>query len=545
MNLRMEMKRKMIIGGLAAVMVLGSAGLTGTVHTAWAAEDTTITLEVVQKQSITDVINQRIKNIVEDAAFVSWMEQKDVEAALADGDNLLEATGLRETELMGRLAQLAYSDINAALADDTITAAQADQLKADAARKLHAAINADGYTAKSVESYLNLLQASIIEEAAVAAGLDLGEVQQSLSNGSNLVSATGLSSTELSTQLQKDLNSKIDSAAARSELSAEEAASAKEQIASFLEESISKNGFAVQKEYVDVTALVAARLDTIIEDTASAADLETDDVEYSLSQGSNLADASRLGEDTLQAKLEAKINNDLDNAVARGEISADTAEAAKADASKQIQKIIVTNGYQKERAPADYSGIILKRIKSVYEDTAEVADKSAYDLKYAVKAGASLAEASGLTEQELLSGLISFVQQDISSARNSGKLTDDEVVQANEEALKQLEAIVGVKGYVNEREAADYSYVVYDRLNSIVKDAADKADLTQSELQYALGQGESLEQATGFTSAELLHSLLHLVSLDINELRSYDRINTTAADELKALAAEKLELALK
>jgi uncharacterized protein YidB (DUF937 family) len=537
------MKKKMMIGSLSAAMVL-SIGATGTIHTAWAAESVQEQTVQAAAAAAVSLVDARIISVVEDAAYVSWKNADEIRLALQDGKSILAASGLNEMDLLGRLARLAYQDIDAAVAGGKLKTEEADALRSEAAVKLHKVIAVEGYERKSPDYFIEKLDRTIIADTSFVSGVEQADIQESLWYGNHLAEASGLGQEVLAEKLMQNINKEIDSALARLELTADEAKAAKEQAAAQLKETIMKKGFEKPKYWADTDAIIQARINTVIEDTASVLEMDAYYLELALKEGRNLSGATGLSVEDLLSKLSDKVNSDLYAAYNRGELKAETVETAKADAAEQLRKVILTYGYEKTQAPADYSGILQSRMKSIFEDAAAAAGVDAYDIKSSVGRGASLAEASGFTEQELLDKLSALAATDLETARSNGKLTAAEAEQALSEAVKVLKETVGLKGYKNDRERSDYSYVVYDRLNSMVKDIAASADRDAAELEYARNQGQTLAQASGLSYDELQKRLSWLLSVDVDNLQSYGKVSSDEAAKLKTQGDEAISKAL-
>ncbi|WP_438446033.1 hypothetical protein [Gorillibacterium sp. sgz5001074] len=536
--------RKWAIGGLSAVILWGGAGFAG-IHTAFAAESAAVVAAAIQQEGAADLVNARIKGIVEDAAYASWKDSKELQASLADGSTLLEATGLSETELMARLAYPLFKEIADAQASGKLSADQAETMKADAARKLHTAIGTAGFQAKTPDSIVKALAHSIVADTSNVSGVDLATVQDDLLSGQSLADASGLGAAALSSLLQQLAGSRIDKALVSAELSADEAAQAKTQAAAFIAEAVNKGGYEAPRDLKDAGDIVQDKLDSILFDTAILADVETGSIKDALLGGSTLADASGLGASQLLSDLTAAVKSDLQTAYSRKEITEEAMNQALAAASKQLQEMITRPGLLKEGEGSGYETLLRNSLKDVIANTASFTDdKTQYDVRMELVNGASLADAAGLTVQDLADRLTAIAAQEADKAVSNLKLTVQEADKAKQELARQFADIAGAKGYVNDREKADYSYLIYDQLNSLAWNAAILADLTGSEVQAAVEEGASYSQATGLSGDEILASILGQTERQIDRLQSSGLIPADTAASLKEAALVKLKAAI-
>lgn len=529
-----SMKQKVMIGSLSAALLFG-AGIAGTVQKAWAAESAG-TQTAGSPAAAADKVNPldaRIRTIVGDTAYVSWKSEGEIRSALADGKTLLEAAGLSSDDLTGRLARLVFGDIDSVLESGSLTAEEAEVLKRDAAAKLENAVSVPGYRQKDAEYFKNLVADTVLNSTAILSDKDQSDLQDSLMGGSSLAEASGLGVDSLAAMLIDSYNRSIDDAVARLELASDEVETVKKETADWVKEVLRTKGY-VPASRTGADAMIRSHLQAVTLHTAELMDADLGDVTAALDGGRSLAEISGFGAGGLLTKLAGLAGSDLDAAAAAGRLTAEQAAEAKQQAEEQLKAVIQIGGYGRYKTEEDLSRIVRNRLENAVRDAAILTEKEISDVRASVAGGAALAEAVGLTQPELTEKLAALAADDL--ARLGGPGNTELKQQALEEATRQLKELVGLKGYQSDRELADYSYLIYNRLSSQMEDAAILADKSVSELKDAVSRGMSLAQAAGMEAGELKDQLTGLAYNDIHALEAAGKITPAEAAKLKALA---------
>ncbi|MEF3312524.1 hypothetical protein PV433_26910 [Paenibacillus sp. GYB004] len=445
-------KKTVVVGGLAAAMMFGSA-VSGFGGSAFAAE-------VKSQVNYQQVVDQNLSFVIGHVASIADREDYSIRDALSQGQSLVQASGLTSQELLNRLVESMNQSIDfAARNDKDIEKDDLNRIKSEAAGKLSTIINTNGYddTKYSKVDYDKIVKrelSSVVILVSAYADKQDSVIRDALQEGKTLVEASGLKHGELLDKLKASISQSIDFAAKNDKTTTkEELNEIKSKAASELSKIISTNGYddstydAVETDY---TKLAEKELSYTVIRVSAYADKKDSEIRDALRQGKTLVEASGLKHGELLDKLTASLNQSIDFAAKNDKsVEAEEISRIKSEAAGKLSKIITTNGYDDRAAAAkvDYKKLVEKELSYTAIRVSAQADKDYSTIVDALQNGKTLVEASGLKHEDLLKQLIESLNQSIDfAAKNDKTVTAEELNRIKSEAAGKLSTILSSSG---------------------------------------------------------------------------------------------------
>lgn len=444
-----SMQKKMIAGSLACTLLLG-----GAIPSAFAAETNAVPAKesaasaaAQQNDALVPILNNRLQNILSDVAMFADKETVDVEDELSRGYTLVQSSGLTASDLLDRLSNSLNEDIDNKLGG-TLSNDELTKLKSAGRSQLMTVINTSGYryvkgdTAFNADAIIQKAIGRLASDAAFFGNKDVSDVLSDLSQGRNLVQASGLTASELLGDILNNVNQELTVAAANANASQDALSKAKSDAAAKISAVLQGGSLAPSgSAATDLNKIVAGRLARIIDDAASLAGADVSDVIGRLDTGANLITATGLSAADLKEGLIRIVNQDIDLAAASGGIDTTAAEAAKLDARMQISELVTKSGLSRQtNNDIDAQAIIDRRLAMLAEDVAFISGVEKSTVLDAVEKGKTLQQASGMTGPDLLDRLSELAAQDIDTAASGKNVSADKLAEWKAVARQQIAA---------------------------------------------------------------------------------------------------------
>ncbi|ULL17971.1 hypothetical protein DVH26_28005 [Paenibacillus sp. H1-7] len=429
------LSKKAISGSVAAALLLGGfACAPGT--NAFAAE----------AAPVSPVVAKYLNNLIPYAAGVSAKDEEHVRYELSVGQNLEEATGLSSSELTEKLV----NNFNAYI-DYTQSGASAEEiqkLKNEGAQQISEALQNGYHPVEDVatvdfNAVIQQRLKSIVSDVAAVSDEDFENIESQLQAGASLVRASGMPQMVLFDALNSLMSQSIDNAVGQLTVDPEKVQQAKQEAAEKISEAITIGGGPVseQASTSSFAGVIKLHLASLISDASNIADKDYSEVLLQVKDGATIPQAVGMSQSELAADLILLMNQAIDSA---GSSDSAAVEQAKADAAKQIEAALSTGGYSasKPAEAADISAQVQDRLKLVVSDAATIADQELADVQDLVNSGASLAGATGLSGDYLVSALTAVIDPYINSLTNDA----DAQAKAKADAAEQIRTWV-YEGY--------------------------------------------------------------------------------------------------
>lgn len=410
-----------------------------------------------------DIVNRRLASIVQDAAF--WADKSPVEVrqALRDGGTLLAAAQPGEDDseddaihddipLTDYLVGLLDRDLDAGAAAGKLTAEDAAKRKQEGAQSIGRILDTAGYEPEATEwmkrygqsIVAGRLDAVVGDTAALSEGdnrdtdseadAQYRYIADTLSRGGNLVSASGLSESELLSQLVAMAEWELEKAWADGSITAELAEQLKTDVADRLSKAIGESGYgtAASADAKSDSVVAEASIRRIIEQSASYAELSADKLRGALKSGQTLEQAAEQANDDLEdgellAVLQSAADAYIDDTAAAGALARVAVAPTQAEARGLLEQAVATPGYVPKAAADAY---VQERLARVVADAAKLAGKPAGELLRSLAQGLTFAEAAGTDNDGLLHGLLADANRELTGFVADGSLTEEESEQA-------------------------------------------------------------------------------------------------------------------
>ncbi|MFD0693880.1 hypothetical protein ACFQZT_07235 [Paenibacillus sp. GCM10027628] len=377
------------------------------------------------------ILHNRLATLADDASVPSGVSSIDLRKALRDGKSLVEASGLDASALNDVLTALLNQDLEAAVKAGSLPADQLEKAEKDGASALWDAANTKGYdpaTTPWMEQFGQRLladkldPASIIQEAAVFAGKDAGDVQSALAAGQNLTTASGMAESDLTSQLTADVDQALENEWEAGNLSVKLLTKLEKNAADALQKAINTNGYGTQAAAgTSRTALAAESIRSIVADSAGYAGVAVSDLRGKLAAGQTLVEATAVDQAELTGALQSHIDTFLDAAVQKGWLAQEDEQATKTEAYRLLNDAVTTGNY---KAPVDAKQYLTDRLDRIVDDAAQVTDTKSDEVLKSLAGGKSLAQAVGVDADSLLLKLLRHANEEINGFVTAGGLSE-------------------------------------------------------------------------------------------------------------------------
>jgi hypothetical protein len=416
-------KRQFVASSLAAALLMGSMLGTGAAY-ASEAGSAPVAATSGLNQAAADLIQQRLNSLISETSMLADKDTTSITEDLQRGMNLVQSSSLG-SELYSKLASSLEQEMDVRLGAK-LSREELERAKSEGKAQLFSAIQRPGFQPASIRTVFPSEQIitnnlnSLLERTAFFANIELAELQRQVDQGITILQASGVKSSELLEFLISNLNQELDNAVASSGSTQDVLKKAKDTGAQSIHSALTTSGYkqVSASSKIDLAAVGAKRLETIIEDTAFVSDRSATDVESDLSRGYTLVQASGWTASELQEKLVSLLNQDIELAAAGSTYSRSEIEQVKQAASAQIRSLLFQTGITRNKSAAavDFQQIIDRRLNSLISDISFLSGNDRNAIEDAVNKGSSLAQASGLTKKELLDRLTDLVSQDMDVA---------------------------------------------------------------------------------------------------------------------------------
>lgn len=304
---------------------------------------------------------------------------------------------------------------------------------------------------------------------------------------------------------------------------------------------------AANPSYIDM--LTYKTLSSLLVQASAASDQDYDTFYQSVASGQSLADASGLGAAVLASKLKQSVGQSIQANVESGLLTAKEAEQASASADAIIEKVVSVQwkGVSLEQSIIGGHDLLQSFLNGIVQQTADLYELSATELRKALRDGQSLAEASGQTEGALISDLKQSLSDMLTEAVQSGKLMAVDADKRYREGEEAIKTIVSTKGY--DSPATPWmerfgNELVAGKLGFAINLTAIYSDKELDDIYAALRQGGTLVSASGLSEGELLADLTDAIDQAIEQAWLAGNLSLKVAEQLKTQASEQVKTAI-
>ncbi|MEF3304982.1 hypothetical protein [Paenibacillus sp. GYB003] len=305
---------------------------------------------------------------------------------------------------------------------------------------------------------------------------------------------------------------------------------------------------AAEPGYVDIVlqkAIAAAR-------TSVAASVynENDDTAWPYStEGQSLAAVTGWSESELETALLRSVTEAIARDLESGVLTANEASDASAAATAAVHKTVSGPAAGASAAASSTKGaaIVQSFLDTIVQRTADLLELSARDLRSALGAGQTLAQAAGQTEAQLGELLKQSLNGELDRAAASGSLSSAEAIERKRDGAEAIDTIVATVGY--DRETTPWmerfgESLLANKLGFAATLTATWSDKESDDFFAALAQGGTLASASGLSESELLALLTDYVDEAIDGAWLDGDLSAEYAGRLKTRAAELVKTAI-
>lgn len=193
------------------------------------------------KTDLQAIVSDRLAHLVDDAALIGDQEFSDVLARLEAGSTLVAASGVAYGDLVSRLADMVYQEIDNAANQGDIDGSAAQKAKSDARSQIARLVMEPGLKPQTAQSsfdgqaIIDAFLSRLTEDVAFYADLDTSAVEDAVATGVSLQRASGMSGSNLLSRLADSVGQELEVAASSAGASADTLAvwkaTARQQIA--------------------------------------------------------------------------------------------------------------------------------------------------------------------------------------------------------------------------------------------------------------------------------------------------------------------------
>ncbi|MEI7024878.1 hypothetical protein [Paenibacillus sp. y28] len=193
---------------------------------------------------------------------------------------------------------------------------------------------------------------------------------------------------------------------------------------------------------VDPATVLNGKLNSIIAETSSYADIESSLIEDALKNGKTLLQASGLSEKALFNALVSPLYQDIDRAYNSLNITSKQKEELYTKAKEDVTKAINTPGYNPAAASFDGEALINDSLKSMVIVASSYADIEYTEVVNALRAGKSLSNAVNLKPSVLTDLLLKPIQKEIDQAFKNNLISAEQQAALKEQAKTKVEQAI-------------------------------------------------------------------------------------------------------
>ncbi|MEW9702728.1 hypothetical protein [Paenibacillus sp. SI8] len=286
--------------------------------------------------------------------------------------------------------------------------------------------------------------------------------------------------------------------------------------------------------------------------TAIASGIKTDDFTQLLHTGSTLQAASGLIDSDLISKLTDLFAQNVASEVQAGSLTDKEAGVLQQQFTANISGWIqhTWNGASPVVfLQADGKNIVQNRLNRIISDAALAAVLSETDIRQSLHSGKSLVEATGLDASTLSDDLTALLNEDLDAGISAGSIQADQRDQLAKSGADNIWAIINEKGYDHTTNPWMEKYgqaLLEGKLDesSIIQSTATYSDKKYEDILAALALGQSLVEASGLASADLLSQLLDPVKQDLDREWNAGNISAKLRDQLQQRASDEMNKAI-
>jgi hypothetical protein len=283
-------------------------------------------------------------SLIQDTMLIADKDYDDVINALAGGATLSTASGLDGQALTDQLAKRNNEAIEREWAAGRLNVEQAEQLKEDTLELVRSSVFISGFGTKaegttvvaSNSAVAKDIMQGIVDQSAAYSDKTLEEYIAAIEQGQSLVQATGLDQSVLVQALQSNVNTKLQQAVARGQLSLSELDATRAEAYQLLNHAVITSNYV---EEIDADRYVQQQLDQVVEAAASLGDISVNDVYIAIADGKSLAEATGMTTNSFLVKLIRNVNQELNEYAAAGSLTQEQADAAKAGYATKLSEL--------------------------------------------------------------------------------------------------------------------------------------------------------------------------------------------------------------
>ncbi|WP_248928481.1 hypothetical protein [Paenibacillus hamazuiensis] len=292
----------------------------------------------------------------------------------------------------------------------------------------------------------------LVMRVSTIADKDYNDIQAELASGGTLAEASGISASELTARLNQAADQIAAAAAQSYEAKPEQIEKLRSELYGKTADALVKPGFAYSARQTgsDFTSLLNDQLKSLAFSAAQLAGKDYQDVSDALNQGGTIQNAVGLSAGYLVSKLTEPLEQQIQEAHNSGNISKKQAEQLEKQAEEKITAAIQTPGgaaalaeTAKSGAKIDGAVFFQKRLQSIIRDASLLtANFDADELVYEIEHGKSLLKATGLSSEQLISGLQGIWSSDIDDAYRNGQITAKQAEELRDQARQLIASAV-------------------------------------------------------------------------------------------------------
>jgi hypothetical protein len=397
------------------------------------------------------LVRHYVSNLVEWTASLTDQDYGVLLQEVQSGKSIAEASGLNASDLSDKLGESLAQNFAADEQSGVLTPKEALHAKAYAIAAIKeavsgaagaAALQTDSIDGRDiVQSHIN----KIVQTTANLYELDAKNLRRALREGHSLAQASGQESGALAGAVTALLDRELDAAVLAGKLTSAEADKRKAEGEEAIRKIVATEGYDGDttnwmKQFGD--RLVSNKLGFIVPLTAALSGKDTDDVALAIEQGSTISSASGLSETELLGALSKNIDEAIDQAWLNGNVTASYADQLKRQAEEQLRTAITAARYganaqgraesvtqdetteASDNDPAEFYAE--NRLNQVAADVAALSNIRYDDLLERLASGQTMSQASGISNNSLLYGLVKSASKQLNEYVDQGALSEEE-----------------------------------------------------------------------------------------------------------------------
>ncbi|MEK8130670.1 hypothetical protein WMW72_22440 [Paenibacillus filicis] len=384
------------------------------------------------------IVQSRITRIVADTALLADAGSAELRAALRNGKNLVDASGLDRSALIDGLYAKLTSDLDSQTSGGAVTAEEAATLKSAGLDDIQRIVDTAGYDGEGVtalqkaygERLLRVFLGSVVQNAASSSDADYGDIVSALEAGGTLASATHVDAGTLNSQLNAAFAAKAEEAWQSGALSVQALEQLEKQAAGEIDKAVNTAGYGTGFGAASLPAnkgIAEESMLQLVNQSAVYTDQSAEAIQSAVAGGQSLVQATGISADELTSMLQSSVEASINKAVSQERLLPQEVAATKSYAAGLVASAVTTGGY----VPAvDTTSFVQNQLASAIDRIGDLSDKNADELWWSIATGSTPAEAAGNDLNSLLAGLIGPVNQQLNAYVSAGSLIEKDAAAA-------------------------------------------------------------------------------------------------------------------